>query len=129
MQVTRNGGTKASESPDGKYLYYTKRALAKGPPGIWRVPMRGGPEEKVTDQGDGDGWAVYDRGLCYADARSRAHPRIECLDFASGKTNALVELPKARLPDGMSISPDGRWILYVHLSQDERDLMRIEGFQ
>lgn len=129
VQVTRNGGTKASESADRKYLYFTKRALGKGPPGIWRVPMRGGPEEKVADQGEGDGWAIYGGGLCYADAHSRAHPRIDCLDFASGRTRALVELPRAPLPYGMSISPDRRWILYVHPSQDERDLMRVEGFQ
>ena len=44
VQVTRNGGTAALESPDGKTLYYTKN---NGPDGIWKMPLEGGQEVQV----------------------------------------------------------------------------------
>ena len=39
VQVTRNGGFAAFESPDGRWLYY---ALGRGVPGLYRMPVEGG---------------------------------------------------------------------------------------
>ena len=44
MQVTKNGGFAALESPDGKSIYYTK-FNAKG---IWQVPVDGGQAVSYT---------------------------------------------------------------------------------
>jgi Tol biopolymer transport system component/DNA-binding winged helix-turn-helix (wHTH) protein len=129
VQVTTHGGTKTYESIDGRYLYFAKRMGGKGPVGIWRMPVVGGEEEKVSERGGGDGWAVHDEGLCYIDESSREHPGIACLDFASGKSGPLIELPMAPLPYGLSISPDRKSILYVHKPQDDQDLVRVEGFR
>ena len=38
VQVTRNGGFAALESPDGKFLYYAKGLTV---PGLWRIPTDG----------------------------------------------------------------------------------------
>jgi len=39
VQVTRNGGHEAFESPDGKHLYYV---TDKRTSGVWVVPVDGG---------------------------------------------------------------------------------------
>src|SRR5439155_9559166 len=54
VQVTKQGGGLAFESPDGKYLYYVKDA-----PGIWRVLVDGGEEVQVFDSIKSEqNWAV-----------------------------------------------------------------------
>ena len=47
MQITKQGGQTATESPDGRYLYYAK--YESSPTAIWRVPVSGGEEEPVVD--------------------------------------------------------------------------------
>jgi len=39
IQVTRDGGFAPLESPDGKFLYYTKALAATS---LWRMPVEGG---------------------------------------------------------------------------------------
>jgi Tol biopolymer transport system component len=55
-QVTQHGGFSAVESYDGKYLYYVKFFS----PGIWRMPLSGGDEERITDQPEAWYWACWD---------------------------------------------------------------------
>jgi Tol biopolymer transport system component len=45
IQITANGGTNPYESRDGKYLYYGKEA--GGTSYVWRMPVAGGPEERL----------------------------------------------------------------------------------
>ena len=45
VQVTRQGGFAALESPDGNFLYYTK--TDDGGDGLWRVPVTGGAETRI----------------------------------------------------------------------------------
>jgi Tol biopolymer transport system component/serine/threonine protein kinase len=46
VQVTQHGGVAASESSDGKFIYFAKFS----DPGIWRMPVEGGEESLVLDQ-------------------------------------------------------------------------------
>ena len=46
IQITRHGGTTATESPDRGFLYYAKEA--KFFTSIWRVPIAGGEETLVV---------------------------------------------------------------------------------
>ena len=46
VQVTKHGGVVATESADGRFLYYAKVDV----PGIWRMPLQGGEETLVLDQ-------------------------------------------------------------------------------
>src|SRR5262249_17691185 len=43
IQVTRNGGVYGVESPDRRFLYFTKWEVS----GIWKMPLSGGEESKV----------------------------------------------------------------------------------
>jgi len=40
IQVTKSEGFIAMESPDGKWLFYSKR----NEPGLWKIPLTGGEE-------------------------------------------------------------------------------------
>ena len=70
LQITRNGGFESRESPDGKYLYFSKRARAKG---IWRIALDtpNAIEEKFADfdsAGQSRCWDVGPAGLYIATA-------------------------------------------------------------
>ena len=61
-QVTKNGGIFAAESTDGRFLYYSKFES----PGIWKMPVEGGEETRVTNQPEGEdwwNWAVVQDGI------------------------------------------------------------------
>ena len=49
VQVTKNGGVYAIESGDRRFLYFAK----VDQPGIWKMPLNGGDEERVLDQPKG----------------------------------------------------------------------------
>src|SRR5262249_43428219 len=63
VQLTKRGGFKCSESPDGKFVYYTQSNGA----GIYRVPVEGGEETLVIDSYKA-GWgnfAVVEDGIYF----------------------------------------------------------------
>ena len=110
VQVTDAGGAAAFESPDGRWVYYAKR----GPPGLWRKPVAGGDEERVTEHGHAMFWGTYDKGACTLDPLSD-DVTIECFDFESMRFSTIARFPnQGRVrPTGPSfgVSPDGQWIL------------------
>src|ERR1700737_375527 len=110
VQVTRNGGVYASESDDGRFLYYAKLEQ----PGIWKMPLNGGEETRVLDQpGAWFNWALARTGiyLLKTDTEKR---RIEFFDFATRETTPIFPLVKPALgPGGLALSPDGRALLYA----------------
>jgi Tol biopolymer transport system component len=128
-QVTRNGGFFASESPDGKYLYYAKALDA---PGLWRVPLSGGSEEKVLDSpppGFWGYWAVSANGIYYVDEPA-PRARIRFRNFRTRRDSVVKVMSNAAWigSPGMSLSPDGSAIVFVQLDQFTSDLMLVEDF-
>jgi Tol biopolymer transport system component/DNA-binding winged helix-turn-helix (wHTH) protein len=69
IQVTRNGGGgavegwAAVESWDGAHLYFRKPSGCKS--SLWRMPIEGGPEEKVLDDLNRSAGAVVGRNGIY----------------------------------------------------------------
>jgi hypothetical protein len=138
VQVTRLGGYEAFEGPGGKNLYYTKADRS----GVWRVPVDGGREEQVWEQGEQSFWAVGSEGLYCLDKRS-APPSIEYLDLGTGESRRVALLAQTTpegggfslSPDvaylGFSVSPDERFIVFTppDASSDQSDLMLVENFR
>jgi Tol biopolymer transport system component len=128
VQVTKNGGREAFESPDGKVVYYSKQ---QGVSGIWRVPVEGGEEIQVFDQGEQGHWALQDQGICFL--TRTPDPTIKLFSFRSRRVEQLAALPKeARTSVGrpaLAVSPDGRWILYVQVDRVESDIVLVENFR
>jgi Tol biopolymer transport system component len=127
-QLTRQGGHFAIESPDGKFLYYVKgRQL----PGIWRIPVGGGAETPVLDRhqaGRWRSWTVTEQGIYFATAENLSRPLIEFFSFATGKVTQIAALEKSFFL-GLSVSPDGRWLIYTQVDQSGSDIMLMENFR
>jgi len=113
VQLTQHGGFSAFESYDGQYLYYTKFYGR----GIWRMPLGGGEEQRITNQprsphwGD---WDVTEAGLYFLDADASPRPVIAFYDFKSrGITESFqLEEQLAGYHPGIGASRDGRNVVF-----------------
>ena len=130
VQVTKTkGGEEAFESLDATFVYFAK----SGAPGVWRVPVAGGEETRVLDQGGHNVWALTGQGIYFFDLSGSTRPALRFYDFATGKETLLKEFSKETRIDtadtALTVSPDGRWILYTQLDQSNSNLMLVENFR
>lgn len=122
VQVSRGGGTVAFESPDGKSVYFLRNL------DLMTMPVGGGDGSRVIGPVYRLGYAVTDQGIYYiADPNAAKERSIRFLSFATGQT-AVVATTGRRLNLGLSVSPDGRFILYSVIEQND-DLMLVENFR
>ncbi len=130
IQVTKNGGFAAFESPDGRRLYYTKYDAA----GIWTVPVDGGEERLVHDLPPTGYWGYWDigrRGLYFVNPEAKPRPAIELFDLATRRATRIAELEKQpiRWTPGFSVARDERSIVFSQWEQGGSDVMLVEGFR
>ena len=130
MQVTQHGGVAASESSDGKFIYYAKFS----DPGIWRMPVEGGEESLVLDQlepGFWGNWAMLDQGIYFVSLDAKRNPTIKFFNIATGRVTQVAAPKKLPYPGnpGLAVSPDGRWLLYAQVDQAISDIMLVENFR
>jgi dipeptidyl aminopeptidase/acylaminoacyl peptidase len=128
VQVTKQGGFAAFESPDGKTLYYAKGQNA---PGLWKLPLQGGGETPVLEQLGAGYWGYWARvqdGIYLYDANTKA---IEFFSFARHKITEIAKPEKApaTFNPGLEVSPDGRWLLYAQVDEDTSHIMLVENFR
>jgi Tol biopolymer transport system component/DNA-binding winged helix-turn-helix (wHTH) protein len=121
-RVTRDGGYAAMESPDGRWLYYTRVDRA----GLWRQRSAGGAEELVTSDlapEDAAGWGVSAAGV-YWTARPRADGPavVRLLPAGGGPLRDVGELTDQAWP-GVSLSPNGRALVYSRLEHRDSNLV------
>jgi eukaryotic-like serine/threonine-protein kinase len=128
VQVTKQGGREACESPDGVFVYYTKGSNATS---LWRTPVAGGEEVQVLEQVFQARWAVVEQGIYFINLKAPPQAAIEFFSFATGRTVRIATLKKEIQfwTAGFSVSPDGRWILLVQADQSESDIMLMENFR
>ena len=130
--VTKNGGKSPVESPDGQFLFYVKTEGQEA--SLWCMPPEGGAERRVIDSAMREpGFAVTAGGLCcirYVD-----HPdRPAGIDFMNLRSSALkrvltINMPQRFTGNGFSISPDGRWFLYVLYDFEDDIMQEFENFR
>jgi Tol biopolymer transport system component len=108
--VTRDDGMVGQESPDGRWLYFTRG----GESGIWRMPVAGGEEQRILDQPEAGYWAYWTvarSGIYFLDQK-QATPAISVYDPATRKIGSFAKL--SRLPPlnaGISLLHDGHSLL------------------
>ncbi len=126
-QITRDGGYDPRESQDGRFLYYFHQ------PGnsIRRVSVIGGEEIPVLQGRETISllWDVWDAHIIYATVDPddpRLH--IEVLDLETGEGKRTFSLTED-LSAGMTVSPDGRWVLVSKAEPAASDIMLVEGFR
>jgi hypothetical protein len=127
VQVTKLGGREAFESSDGKFVYYAKDNDSSG---LWRVPSEGGDETKVLDPIRQGSWALFEQGVYFINQQVRPRQSQEFFSFVTGRTTQVAKIEKELLWTGpsLTVSADGRWILYVQVDQVESDIILIENF-
>ena len=126
VQVTRNGGNVAFESPDGKWLYYSNTP----PGGLWRMPVEGGQEERLLEGVDRYAWGVTNEGVYYMPPTPSTRPNhlIQFLDLTTRKITLITRTEKPT-GAGLTVSPDRHWLLFQQVDQEGRDLMLVENFR
>jgi Tol biopolymer transport system component len=135
VQVTKQGGFSAFESPDGKFVYYTKdfREGGQFTPGIWRTPVGGGEETLVLDSFNAENWgdwAVVDNGIYFIDSTAKNDWTLRFFDFAKQRMMPIAALGQNIFNNGLAISPDRRQILYTRVDLTGGvDIMLVENFQ
>jgi Tol biopolymer transport system component/DNA-binding winged helix-turn-helix (wHTH) protein len=124
VQVTTQGGFFGTESPDGKWFYYIKYDQ----PGLWRVPVNGGAEDKVLNDPPVESWGfcLTKDGIYYMNAKAG-------LEFRPYNASTSIEVGKLdRMPSrfsSMTVSPDGRWLIYSDHVSGGNNLMMVENFR
>ena len=127
-QLTRYGGISPIESADGRYLYYSKYEQN----GIWRMPLRGdGAESMVLSDMDPDGWpnwALSPEGIYFLKFGKFPKASLAFYDFAENTTRIIWPLEK-QAGWGLSLSSDGRSLLYIQDQFAESNLMLVRNFR
>jgi Tol biopolymer transport system component len=128
IQVTRNGGDVPQESPDGKFLYYGEGWPS--PISVWKMPVEGGQETKVLDSVNRSTvWTVGSKGIYFFSAVYDKGRNDLCLfEFATAKIRKLLAVER-KVAWGLTVSPDGRSILYTQVDEVGSDLMLVENFR
>jgi eukaryotic-like serine/threonine-protein kinase len=135
VQVTKGGGYGTLSATEG-FIYYSRNsgvAVATGKkssePGIWKVPLDGGEEIRVFDQGSVLFLFVADDGVYFSNRVAKPLPAIEFYSFATKQMTTIVSIEKSKYSDQFAVSPDGKWVLYVQIDQEDNDIMLVENFQ
>jgi Tol biopolymer transport system component/DNA-binding winged helix-turn-helix (wHTH) protein len=128
VQLTKHGGISPAESFDGSSLYYSKYEQG----GLWRMPLHGDAgETKVLDDLDGGSWpnwALTQDGIYFLRFRKFPEAAIDLLDLHTGKTQDIRVLDK-KLGWGLSLSADGKSLIYIQGQYAESNLMMVRNFR
>jgi len=126
VRVTKNGGVYATESDDGRFLYFSKFEQ----PGIWRLPLNGGEEGRVLDQPEGYNWfnwALAPGGIYFVTQPETKKARIEFFDFATRKRTLIDVVDNPRF--GLALAPDGKSLLYSRTESEDYEIMLVKNFR
>ena len=112
------------ESPDGAWLYYSKR----NEDGLWKIKVTGGEEIRILDDDiHKKNWIVADNGIYFTRVRE-AEFVFEFFNFTSAEITEVVKIEGE--PDlHIDISPDRSILLFSKYDRIESDIMLVENFR
>jgi len=124
--LSKGAGYGPQESFDGKAVYFSREVA--GHTVLKRVSLEARGTESVVEGLNvswGPNWVVARNGIYYQPAED--HDTLQFFDFASKKKRQVLTVQKGLLV-GLSVSPDGRWILYSEFGAVTGDIMLVENF-
>ena len=112
---------------DGKTVYFAsnhdKSTLKQ-----FDLLAQPGTESKVAGMPrikEAELWTLSRGGIYFVPAEA---PRsLRYFDFATGQMRPIFEVDKD-FSNGLSVSPDGRWILYSQVGDENSDVMLVDHF-
>jgi Tol biopolymer transport system component len=127
QQVTQDGGYFGMESLDGKTLFFT--IYCKN--GLWQMPTNGGKATLLIPHLQASQWGNWTLGadsLFFVDNQSTP-PLLKRFDLDSGTASEVLTLPASMLDHypGLSLSPDGQWLLFASADRVESDLVLVSS--
>jgi hypothetical protein len=129
LQITQHGAFRPVESGDEKLLFYGKY----GTHGLWSSPVSGGEERQVLDSITGMNWTLAEGGVYYlvSAAEPGARNMVKFYHFKTGETSQVGTTEGTLSEDysGISVSRDGRWLLYSSITDISSDLMMLDHFR
>lgn len=127
VQLTTSGGQRPLESPDGKGVFY----LTPDGREVRCVPAGGGMSWKLVESIHvyPAGFAVTSQGIYYAAPPHSGDERY--IQFFSFLTLGSRPVAVAHHPFylGMSVSPDGNYVLFDQIDEFDRDLLLVKDFR
>ena len=115
VRVTTTGGANPTESVDGEWLFYFKDHSPVWETSLWRMPARGGQEEKVLESVMRS-YFVVETGIYFVSQTHPEHGRgasnedgyLQLYRFESRESEVLAPVNIGWKSQGLSVSPDGR---------------------
>ena len=132
MQMTHEGGFLPLESHDGKSLYYQKKLGDESE--VWKVPVVGGEESKVLGPVGDFQFAVVVDGIYFIEPGPPGYAgwtkgnSLRFYSFTTGNAEKVFDI-KYRPEIGLTVSPDGRYVLFSQRDPFGLDLMLVENFR
>jgi Tol biopolymer transport system component len=114
---------------DGRVFFNVKETIGVA---LWSKPLSGGEAEPLRGMPTLDAaesWSATARGI-YFTSSSSTPATINFYDFATRTVQPLCNLPQPPTPSGgLSVSPDGRWVLYAQTEDVQSDIILANQFQ
>ena len=128
IQLTKQGAFESFATPDGKSIYYSK---ANGVAGLWRVSVEGENESAVAELAEAGSWRYWtltNNGIYYVAYSPNPPYRIKFYDFSTQQTKEITATlrPPILTYSGLSVSADGKTILYAQRDQNTSNIMLAE---
>jgi Tol biopolymer transport system component len=129
IQVTKKGGRVAFESADGRFLYYATTVIDSKQNAVWRVPVEGGDELPVIAGVHPFSFGLSRDGIYFNPSTpGRESSSIDFFSFASQSVSRLMLLNRPSR-QGVSVSPDGRYLLFTQDDYVGADLMIVDNLR
>jgi hypothetical protein len=116
-------------SPEGALYYLEPKPGKPRHQSLWKLHLKEGKQSKILDSVFRASYAIAETGVYFIPERDldcRCY-HLQFLDFATGQINTIVDIED--IGEGISVSPDGRSLLYTERSQTNSDVMLVENFR
>ncbi|HKR27732.1 MAG TPA: winged helix-turn-helix domain-containing protein [Acidobacteriaceae bacterium] len=126
VQISTSVGFNATESLDGRFVLFANPPN----PGIWSVSSDGGSKEKIWNGPGPDlwsNWTLARTGL-YLLAPAKPGPEVEFLNLETHRISRISKLDKPSFY-GLSLSPDGKSLIYSQQDRNDHGILLIKNFR
>jgi Tol biopolymer transport system component len=127
VQITTGGGLRPVESPDQNSIFY----VAESGGAIWQVPKNGGRETEVVScvHQTAYGFELTTEGIYFRDCSESSKQYIRFFNFATRQSRPVAEANELPFGSTLSVSPDGKYLLFDQAAKMDTDLILLENFR